>query len=208
MPGGGMNGSPGPSAGTSPVHGQPASLRHTAPRRWHRMPRHLAYDPTGKNIVCHRQNHCMLLAKSLYATGGNIVCRGQRHQTTNHGRSECRDVCLHHARCTVQPERQRTTAIHPYGRMRGTPASPHFTYATSWLIKNKGGGFSLHPVIPPMWSIFFLYVCEPTPRCYRPICLHRADRDKQSGILQHFVIKQLATLQRSLPVAMHRGQAV
>ena len=113
MPGGGMNGSPGPSAETSPVHGQPASLRHTTPRRWHRMPRHLAYDPTGKNIVCHRQNHCMLLAKSLYAIGKIIVCYWRERQTTNHGRSECRDVCLHHARCTVQPERQRTTAIHP-----------------------------------------------------------------------------------------------
>ena len=79
----------------------------------HCMPPAKSLYAIGKIIVCHRQNHCMLLAKSLYATGGNIVCRGQRHQTANHGRSECRDVCLHHARCTVQPERQRITAIHP-----------------------------------------------------------------------------------------------
>ena len=79
-----------------------------------------AYGPTAMapyatafGIRPYGQKHCMPPAKSLYATGGNIVCRGQRHQTTNHGRSECRDVCLHHARCTVQPERQRTTAIHP-----------------------------------------------------------------------------------------------
>ena len=201
MPGGGMNGSPGPSAETSPVHGQPASLRHTAPRRWHRMPRHLAYDPTGKNIVCHRQNHCMLLVKSLYAIGGSV-----RRQITVGRNAETYACTTLAARCS--PKGSAPRRFIPYGRMRDTPSSPHFTYATSWLINNKGGGFSLHPAIPPMWSIFFLYVCKPAPRRYRPICLHRADRDKQSGILQHFIIKQLATLQRSLPVAMHRGQAV
>ena len=154
-----------------------------------------AYDPTAMapyatafGIRPYGQKHCMPPAKTLYAIGKIIVCHGRKHSMP---------------RAETSDDKSRSV-----GMQRRMPASPHFTYATSWLIKNKGGGFSLHPVIPPMWSIFFLYVCEPTPRCYRPICLHRADRDKQSGILQHFVIKQLATLQRSLPVAMHRGQAV
>ena len=79
-----------------------------------------AYDPTAMapyatafGIRPYGQKHCMPSAKSLYAIGKIIVCYWRERQTTNHGRSECRDVCLHHARCTVQPERQRTTAIHP-----------------------------------------------------------------------------------------------
>ena len=79
-----------------------------------------AYGPTAMapyatafGIRPYGQKHCMPPAKSLYAIGKIIVCYWRERQTTNHGRSECRDVCLHHARCTVQPERQRTTAIHP-----------------------------------------------------------------------------------------------
>ena len=70
-----------------------------------------AYDPTAMapyatafGIRPYGQKHCMPSAKSLYAIGGNIVCRGQRHQTTNHGQTECGDAHLHLPMRTMSPE--------------------------------------------------------------------------------------------------------
>ena len=39
---------------------------------WHTTLRAKTLYATGKIIVCHRQNHCMLLVKSSYAIGGSV----------------------------------------------------------------------------------------------------------------------------------------
>ena len=57
-------------------------------------PTAMAYDPTGKNIVCHRWKHCMLLAETPYATGRDI-----RRQITVKRNVETHTCTSHCGRC-------------------------------------------------------------------------------------------------------------
>ena len=56
-----------------PLHGRGRGIRPH--QKNHRMPLPKTYDPTGKNIVCYCQYHCMPRAIASYAIGKIIVCQ-------------------------------------------------------------------------------------------------------------------------------------
>ena len=56
-----------------PLHGRGRGIRPH--QKNHRMPPPKTYDPTGKNIVCYCQYHCMPRAIASYAIGKIIVCQ-------------------------------------------------------------------------------------------------------------------------------------
>ena len=60
-----------------------------------------SYDPKCKNIVCHWQNHRMLMAVASYAIGEIIVCHGREHLMTNlcHGDVGAHAGVAHAAGC-------------------------------------------------------------------------------------------------------------
>ena len=58
-----------------PLHGRGWGIRPH--RQKHRMPPPKTYDPTGKNIVCYCQYHCMPRAIASYAIGKIIACQSR-----------------------------------------------------------------------------------------------------------------------------------